>query len=757
MPGAASAATPDVSFVVLTPTGPTTAEVDGTVNPGGEATTYAVEYDFASSSWCTSNGTGTPTFIVNGTDAIPADNTDHEVTANLTGLTAGYDYCAEFVASNSSGDGHIGPMPWTQGDASALTNDAFSTADGSARVDGTVDAAGQGGATYQVQWNVASSDWCTSNGTSGSPASTTTPATFNFSDGAYHDVPGVIVTGLTLGTDYCAQLFASNPAYGGSGGGRVEWTQGAPSVIGTGEDSSSPAYSTGPTTALVTGYIINPVEQAATVQVEYDLAGSEWCTSGGTSGSPAYQSANYSTSDIGPRAPIELTDDLTAGQDYCGEMTATNLYGTGLAYSVAWTQGAPTVTAPDGSPTAATTATFTALVDPAGGSTSYVVEYDTLSSSWCSSGGTSGSPTETSSTLLTPTDGTFHSVSADLSGLSPNTSYCGEVVASNGVGTGDSVQVSWTQPEVPDYTLTLSVSGPGAVPVTSSPAGINCGWIFTACSSDFQAGTRLTLTAAHTSIETISWVGAPGCAAGGPTCTVTMNANQTVGAVFATTTLTQTAYLYVEHTGGPGTITSSPAGIDCGSAGGLCSYAFPVGTQVTLAATPDTGLGATFEHWSGGSCTGTGTGTCTVAVTASGTPTITATFDPGAPPTCRVRRTSKVVLIGLNAGILSLSMTCDQDVSYVLTGGVTVHRRVWVRKRHHKKRVRRNVSYGSAIPEVDGQAKAGVPTVLSLELPASALSRLRQHRAAWASAGFEVDAENANGAGGDTGSLGRFR
>jgi hypothetical protein len=73
--------------------------------------------------------------------------------------------------------------------------------------------------------------------------------------------------------------------------------------------------------------------------------------------------------------------------------------------------------------------------------------------------------------------------------------------------------------------------------------------------------------------------------------------------------------------GAGGTVTSSPAGIDCGA---NCSAAFVAGTEVILSATPE--KGATFAGWSG-SCFGVGT--CAVVLDADGT--VTATF--GATPT----------------------------------------------------------------------------------------------------------------------------
>jgi hypothetical protein len=71
---------------------------------------------------------------------------------------------------------------------------------------------------------------------------------------------------------------------------------------------------------------------------------------------------------------------------------------------------------------------------------------------------------------------------------------------------------------------------------------------------------------------------------------------------------------------GSGTVTSSPAGISCGSA---CSHPFNAGTAVTLTATA--AAGSTFAGWSGGGCSGAGV----CKVTLSGDATVTATFNAG--------------------------------------------------------------------------------------------------------------------------------
>ena len=63
-----------------------------------------------------------------------------------------------------------------------------------------------------------------------------------------------------------------------------------------------------------------------------------------------------------------------------------------------------------------------------------------------------------------------------------------------------------------------------------------------------------------------------------------------------------TRVLTLARTGaGSGSVTSSPAGVDCGAA---CAVSFPLGTQVTLSASP--AAGSQFAGWSGSGCSGTG-------------------------------------------------------------------------------------------------------------------------------------------------------
>jgi hypothetical protein len=70
---------------------------------------------------------------------------------------------------------------------------------------------------------------------------------------------------------------------------------------------------------------------------------------------------------------------------------------------------------------------------------------------------------------------------------------------------------------------------------------------------------------------------------------------------------------------GSGTVSSSPAGINCGT---HCSQSFPTGTTVILTANSD--ASSVFNRWTGGGCSG-GSTTCTLTLTAL--TTVNAEFD----------------------------------------------------------------------------------------------------------------------------------
>ena len=141
------------------------------------------------------------------------------------------------------------------------------------------------------------------------------------------------------------------------------------------------------------------------------------------------------------------------------------------------------------------------------------------------------------------------------------------------------------------YTFSLTIAGLGKV--ASNPAGIDC----TAnCSAVFAANTQVTLTATPAAGQNFAgWSGA--CAGAASSCTVTVDQARTTGAAFQP--ITGTNFALNVAVSGSGSVASSPAGINCGSA---CSANFAAGTAVTLTATP--AAGQQFTSW-GGACSGT--------------------------------------------------------------------------------------------------------------------------------------------------------
>ena len=208
----------------------------------------------------------------------------------------------------------------------------------------------------------------------------------------------------------------------------------------------------------------------------------------------------------------------------------------------------------------------------------------------------------------------------------------------------------WKISDVPvtRYTLTVTKVGTGSGTVTSSPAGINCG---SDCSEAYNEGTNVTLTATASAGSTFAgWSGA--CSGTGE-CSVTMNADETVTATFNQQVQQYTLTVAKAGTGG-GTVTSNPAGINCG---GDCSETYDQGTSVTLTAT--SASGSTFEGWSGDVDCSDG------VVTMNANKTCTATFNPEV-----VGYTLTVIKSGTGNGSVTSSpagINCGSDCSETYT------------------------------------------------------------------------------------------
>jgi hypothetical protein len=82
---------------------------------------------------------------------------------------------------------------------------------------------------------------------------------------------------------------------------------------------------------------------------------------------------------------------------------------------------------------------------------------------------------------------------------------------------------------VPVSTVTLQKDGIGSGTISSTPLGIDCG---TTCSGEFEQGTTVSFNAAPVPGSVfVGWSGGA-CSGAVPTCTVVMNANQTINVTF---------------------------------------------------------------------------------------------------------------------------------------------------------------------------------------------------------------------------------
>lgn len=216
----------------------------------------------------------------------------------------------------------------------------------------------------------------------------------------------------------------------------------------------------------------------------------------------------------------------------------------------------------------------------------------------------------------TGTTGTFAqiaSVGANVasytdSNLSEGQTFCYRVNAFNAAGeSAFTPEACATVPvTVQTFTLTVAKSGTGSGTVTG--LGINCG---SDCSETYTSDTIVALSAMPASGSVFAGWSGTGCSTG----TVTMSADRTCTATFNLEPVSMYTLTVAKAGAGSGTVSSSPAGINCG---GTCSANFNSGTVVALTATPASG--SVFAGWSG-------TGCFTGTVTMNSSMSCTATFD----------------------------------------------------------------------------------------------------------------------------------
>jgi hypothetical protein len=391
--GGAAAAGPSAATGPTTAVGSASATVTGTVNAGGQSTTWYVEYGAS-----TSYGSKTQSASVGaGTSAAG-------VSAALSGLHSGTTYHYRIVATNSAGTSRgLDAVFTTLVPPVASTSSASSVSTSSATLNGSVDANGRA-TTYWFEY-----------GTTTSYGSKTDV----HSAGSSTSPQGVSagISGLQAGHGYHYRLVASSDA-GTSAGKDVSFTTSSAPAVTTGGTTS-----VAPTSATVTG-TVNANGLSTTWWFEYGTTtgyGSKTSTHGVGSGASAH---SISTGISG----------LKIATTYHYRLVAHNSSGTVAGADQSFsTVGPPASQTGPTQSVGADTAVVSGVLDTHGRSTSWWFDYGTTASYGHSTGAKSAGSKPGTQTVSVP-----------LSGLGPATVYHYRLVAKSDAGTTAGADATFT-------------------------------------------------------------------------------------------------------------------------------------------------------------------------------------------------------------------------------------------------------------------------------------------------------------------------
>ena len=380
---AAIAAAPTAITGPVSAVGPTSATVSGTVNPGGQSTTWYVEY-----------GTSTSYGSQSSSASAGSGSANVAVSRALAGLASATTYHYRVVATNGAGTSRGGDGIFTTSAApAAVTGAATGATPTSATLNGTVDPNGR------------ATTWYFEYGTSTSYGTKT--AVKDAGSGGSAVAVSAALANLARGRTYHYRLVATSDAGTGRGADRTFSTFGVPAV------TTDAASSVSPTSARLNG-TITPNGQSTSWYFDYGTT-----TSYGTR--TAVKGAGSGTS--ATRVNVSITR-LRTGVTYHFRLVATNASGTTVGGDRTSTNLQPVVRTEAARDVTATTATLAGSVDPRTRATSWWFEYGT----------STGYGSQTASRSA-GSGGTGRAVSAALSGLRAGTTYHYRLVARNDAGT----------------------------------------------------------------------------------------------------------------------------------------------------------------------------------------------------------------------------------------------------------------------------------------------------------------------------------
>jgi len=380
-----------------TSVGATTAVVTGKVDPGGEATSWYVEYGAT-----TSYGSRTDTRSAgNGTGQV-------DVTEQLRSLTTGVTYHYRLVATNTSGTSRGADATFqTRSAPAVVTANAWALGPSSATVGGSVDPNGR------------STGWWIEYGTStgygsrtdtGSAGSATEPVSVSLR-----------LNGLRAGVTYHFRLVAANDLGTTRGADRSFRTDRGPSVATGGADTITVS------TARVTGSV-NPNGRGTAAWFEFGTSTSLGSRTGDLNAGFGTRSTPIEAQLAGLQPGTRYYYRLLARSD--AATTAGNTRSFTTSAGPLATTGQPQVTGVN--------VVLTGSVDPVGRSTNWWFELGTTTSYG------------TSTVVRSAGSGRGAvAVSETLAGLTPGTEYHARLVARSSAGTTRGADVVFRTAGVP--------------------------------------------------------------------------------------------------------------------------------------------------------------------------------------------------------------------------------------------------------------------------------------------------------------------
>ncbi len=433
----------------------TTANLRGSANPGGAATTGWFRYAATSPGSCNDSfGTRAPT---TGGAPLGAGTSSVAFAEGITGLSPGttYYFCA--IAENGLGKafGTVSSFT-TPTPPVATTQDATNLTNSGARLNGT---GTPNGASSTGWFRYALTDPGTCNDTFGSRA----PLSGGSSLGAVTTAVSYFqnVSGLSAGTTYFYCAIVSS-AEGTSFGEVLSFTTAAAPSVTT-------AAATGVTSNAATLQgSANPNNNAAFGYFRYSTANPGACNDSFGTRAPSSSTSDTSLgAGNGSVAFQRAISGLSPGTTYFYCAIARNSYGTsfGAVMSLTTPAAPPAVTTSSPTGVSTTGATLRGSGNPGGDATVGWFRFATASPGTCNDSFGTRAPTASGSSLGSGISSVAFSEA--ITGLLPGTTYYYCAIAQNSVGLAFGSVLSFTTTSPP------AVSTFAATPVTSTTATLN--------------------------------------------------------------------------------------------------------------------------------------------------------------------------------------------------------------------------------------------------------------------------------------------